>query len=125
VLHARCVCVVRLSTVRIEGFQPFFLETRPSQVRRGAHVYAQLCINFANEKLQRMFTEAVFESVLAEYQKEGINVQEMAYEDNAAVVSLIEVGCYAVHSFMAGRAHSPVHNFKPTVLVPCPCASNC
>ena len=35
----------------------------------------QLCINFANEKLQRMFTEAVFESILAEYNKEGIEVR--------------------------------------------------
>lgn len=35
----------------------------------------QLCINFANEKLQRMFTEAVFESILAEYKKEGIDVR--------------------------------------------------
>ena len=35
----------------------------------------QLCINFANEKLQRMFTEAVFESILAEYKKEGIEVR--------------------------------------------------
>jgi myosin heavy subunit len=35
----------------------------------------QLCINFANEKLQRMFTEAVFESIPAEYKKEGIEVR--------------------------------------------------
>lgn len=50
----------------------------------------QLCINFANEKLQRMFTEAVFESVLAEYSKEGIDVDGMSFEDNSAVVALIE-----------------------------------
>jgi len=50
----------------------------------------QLCINFANEKLQRMFTEAVFESILAEYKKEGIDVAQMSYEDNTAVVELIE-----------------------------------
>eukprot|EP00966_Prymnesium_polylepis_P318230 7350627-Prymnesium_polylepis.1 len=50
----------------------------------------QLCINFANEKLQRMFIAAVFESVLAEYKKEGIDVGAMTYEDNSAVVSLIE-----------------------------------
>ena len=40
-----------------------------------ASTSAQLCINFANEKLQRMFTEAVFESILAEYKKEGIEVR--------------------------------------------------
>ena len=50
----------------------------------------QLCINFANEKLQRMFTEAVFESVLAEYKKEGIDVGLMTFEDNSPVVKLIE-----------------------------------
>ena len=50
----------------------------------------QLCINFANEKLQRMFTEAVFESVLAEYTREGIDVGGMTFEDNSAVVALIE-----------------------------------
>eukprot|EP00908_Phaeocystis_cordata_P013472 Transcript_24534.p1 GENE.Transcript_24534~~Transcript_24534.p1 ORF type:complete len:649 (-),score=354.69 Transcript_24534:61-2007(-) len=50
----------------------------------------QLCINFANEKLQRMFTEAVFESILAEYKKEGIDVGGMSYEDNTQVVELIE-----------------------------------
>ena len=38
-------------------------------------LHCQLCINFANEKLQRMFTEAVFESILAEYKKEGIEVR--------------------------------------------------
>jgi len=50
----------------------------------------QLCINFANEKLQRMFTEAVFESVLAEYKREGIDVGGMTFEDNSEVVQLIE-----------------------------------
>jgi len=50
----------------------------------------QLCINFANEKLQRMFTEAVFESVVAEYKREGINVVDMSFEDNSPVVALIE-----------------------------------
>jgi len=50
----------------------------------------QLCINFANEKLQRMFTEAVFESVIAEYTKEGIDVAGMNYEDNSKVVELID-----------------------------------
>mmetsp|Transcript_4176 Transcript_4176/g.9039 ORF Transcript_4176/g.9039 Transcript_4176/m.9039 type:complete len:1309 (+) Transcript_4176:110-4036(+) len=50
----------------------------------------QLCINFANEKLQRMFTEAVFESVIAEYKKEGIDVTDIKYEDNTQVVDLIE-----------------------------------
>ena len=37
-----------------------------------------------------MFIEAVFESVLAEYKKEGIDVGSMTYEDNSPVVSLIE-----------------------------------
>ena len=37
-----------------------------------------------------MFTEAVFESVLAEYTKEGIDVGGMTFEDNSAVVALIE-----------------------------------
>ena len=41
---------------------------------------SQLCINFANEKLQRMFTEAVFESILAEYRKEGIDVRSFCLE---------------------------------------------
>lgn len=50
----------------------------------------QLCINFANEKLQRMFIAAVFESVLAEYKKENIDVASMTYDDNSLVVSLIE-----------------------------------
>ena len=37
-----------------------------------------------------MFTEAVFEAVLAEYKKEGIDVGGMTFEDNSAVVELIE-----------------------------------
>ncbi|KOO33649.1 myosin motor domain [Chrysochromulina tobinii] len=50
----------------------------------------QLCINFANEKLQRMFTETVFESVIAEYKREGIDVRDITFEDNTEVVKLVE-----------------------------------
>ena len=56
------------------------MHTRHIHACTHAHEHArihlcQLCINFANEKLQRMFTEAVFESILAEYKKEGIEVR--------------------------------------------------
>ena len=47
----------------------------PALLPPSVFLHCQLCINFANEKLQRMFTEAVFESILAEYKKEGIEVR--------------------------------------------------
>lgn len=67
----------------------------------------QLCINFANEKLQRMFTEAVFESILAEYQKEGINVDAMTYEDNTKVVELIDASGTGILSLLSEECFFP------------------
>lgn len=52
--------------------------------------FEQLCINYANEKLQQKFTLDIFRSVQQEYEYEGIELGEVTYNDNADVLSLIE-----------------------------------
>jgi len=52
--------------------------------------YDQLCINYCNEKLQAKFTEDIFRSVQEEYEKEGIPLDEITYDDNSDVLTLIE-----------------------------------
>ena len=49
----------------------------------------QLCINFANERLQRNFTETVFRKEQEEYAAEGIQLPRVPFEANAAVISII------------------------------------
>jgi len=52
--------------------------------------YEQLCINYCNEKLQAKFTEDIFRSVQLEYEREGIPLDEITYDDNTDVLTLIE-----------------------------------
>jgi myosin-5 len=52
--------------------------------------FEQLCINYANEKLQQKFTEDVFKSVQEEYRSEGIPLSEIWFDDNTDVLDLIE-----------------------------------
>jgi myosin-5 len=52
--------------------------------------FEQLCINYANEKLQQKFTEDIFRSVQEEYESEGIALAEITYDDNSDVLDLIE-----------------------------------
>jgi len=52
--------------------------------------FDQLCINYANEKLQQKFTEDVFRAVQLEYEAEGIALAEIKYDDNTDVLDLIE-----------------------------------
>lgn len=52
--------------------------------------FEQLCINYANEKLQQKFTEDVFRAVQIEYQAEGLALEEITYDDNTDVLDLIE-----------------------------------
>lgn len=63
----------------IFGFEVF-------QVNR----FEQLCINYANEKLQQKFTEDIFRNVQEEYEYEGIPLTEIHYDDNTDVLDLIE-----------------------------------
>jgi len=52
--------------------------------------FEQLCINYANEKLQQKFCQDIFREVHAEYVFEGLTSVSADYEDNTAVVDLIE-----------------------------------
>eukprot|EP00536_Pseudo-nitzschia_multiseries_P014246 jgi/Psemu1/327483/estExt_fgenesh1_pg.C_6780003 len=52
--------------------------------------YEQLCINYCNEKLQAKFTEDIFRSVQEEYEKEGVPLDEITYDDNSDVLRLLE-----------------------------------
>nr|CCA17321.1 myosinlike protein putative [Albugo laibachii Nc14] len=52
--------------------------------------FEQLCINYANEKLQQKFTHDVFQSVQVEYEQEGIEWGHIPYVDNCRVLQAIE-----------------------------------
>jgi len=52
--------------------------------------FEQLCINYANEKLQQKFTQDIFSSVQNEYEAEGIELGEIRYDDNTDVLDLVE-----------------------------------
>lgn len=52
--------------------------------------FEQLCINYANEKLQQKFNTDVFMNVQAEYKAEGISLDDIKFDDNTDVLDLIE-----------------------------------
>lgn len=52
--------------------------------------FEQLCINYANEKLQQKFTEDIFRNVQEEYKSEGLDLNDIWYDDNTDVLDLIE-----------------------------------
>jgi len=52
--------------------------------------FEQLCINYANEKLQAKFTEDCFKMVALEYKEEGIPLEHITFNDNTDVLNLIE-----------------------------------
>jgi myosin V len=52
--------------------------------------FEQLCINYANEKLQQKFTRDIFQTVMEEYKFEGIALDDITYDDNTDVLDLIE-----------------------------------
>eukprot|EP01035_Chromulina_nebulosa_P019870 gene19870-25822_t len=52
--------------------------------------FEQLCINYANEKLQLHFNEVIFHEETKMYVDEGASLSEIVFEDNAECVALIE-----------------------------------
>jgi myosin V len=51
--------------------------------------FEQLCINYANERLQQHFNEHVFVCEYDEYQRQGIDPNFITYVDNQDVIDLV------------------------------------
>ncbi|GAB5353411.1 hypothetical protein AAMO2058_000033900 [Amorphochlora amoebiformis] len=51
--------------------------------------FEQLCINFANERLQQYFVKQVFRMELALYADEKLDIKDIPYPDNSDVVALL------------------------------------
>ncbi|GMH87102.1 hypothetical protein TL16_g10751 [Triparma laevis f. inornata] len=54
-----------------------------------ANSFEQLCINYANEKLQQQFNHQVFVVEKQAYEKEGIDSSVIKFQDNQPVIDLI------------------------------------
>lgn len=77
--------------------------------------FEQLCINYANEKLQQKFTQDIFRSVQAEYEYEGIELGEITYDDNTDVLDLVE-GRMGLLAFLNEECVRPGGNDKGFVM---------
>lgn len=62
--------------------------------------FEQLCINYANEKLQYHFNEVIFNEETLMYKSEGVPTEEVVFEDNADCVKLIEGKPYGLLSLL-------------------------
>ncbi|KAL7508418.1 hypothetical protein ACHAXN_005483 [Cyclotella atomus] len=68
-----------ISLLDIFGFESFAVNR-----------FEQLCINYANERLQQKYVNDNFQSVKSEYEGEGINVFDFSLIDNSDVIELLE-----------------------------------
>lgn len=71
--------VSKLSLLDIYGFECF-----------KENSFEQLCINYANERLQQQFAAHLFKLEQAMYEEEGVDWKYVEFEDNQACVDLIE-----------------------------------
>lgn len=72
---------VRLGVLDIYGFEIF-----------PENSFEQLCINYANEKLQQYFVQCLFKEEEDVYETEGIPFSAVNYSDNLPILNLIESG---------------------------------
>ena len=69
--------------------------------------FEQLCINFANEKLQQHFNRQIFKQEQEIYLKEAIKVAEIHYRDNQDCIDLIEMPREGIMSILDEECKMP------------------
>lgn len=68
-----------LGILDIAGFETFEINS-----------LEQLLINLSNEHLQQQFNNQVFKTELEDYKKEGVDMQDIKFTDNADVLALLD-----------------------------------
>lgn len=69
--------------------------------------FEQMCINFANEKLQQFFNEHIFKLEQAEYTAEGIDWTAISFNDNQECLDLIEARPLGILSLLDEETRFP------------------
>jgi myosin heavy subunit len=69
--------------------------------------FEQLCINFANEKLQNFFLKTVFDSEEKVYKEEGVPWVPITYADNKDVIDLCENSMNGIYKLLDSECRTP------------------
>ena len=69
--------------------------------------FEQLCINFANEKLQQFFLQTVFENEATSYKDEGIPWTPIPYQDNMDIIKLCEATPDGIYATLDTQCKTP------------------
>ncbi|CAE7477800.1 XI-2 [Symbiodinium sp. CCMP2592] len=86
--------------------------------------FEQLCINFANERLQQMFNHFVFEVEMELYKQEGITCDFSDFPDNQGIIDLIQAKSMSVFTLLDEECRMPKvvidgrENFTLTAIEP-------
>ena len=73
----------------------------------GVNSFEQLCINFANEKLQQHFIVFTFEQEQELYRQEGIQWKTVEYSDNRDCLELLENKSHGLFSLLDDVCRAP------------------
>ncbi|KAG5178428.1 P-loop containing nucleoside triphosphate hydrolase protein [Tribonema minus] len=101
---AHAVPVGSIALLDIFGFESF-------KVNR----FEQLCINYANEKLQQKFTQDIFKTVQAEYEDEGIPWSHVDFADNADLRSIHEDHPHFCRNKLGGKLEFGIKHYAGMV----------
>jgi len=69
--------------------------------------FEQLCINFANEKLQQFFLKTVFDAEEQAYKEEGVPWISIAYADNGDIIDLCENNTKGIYKLLDSECRAP------------------
>lgn len=85
--------VLKIGLLDIFGFENFHLNS-----------FEQLCINYANERLQQYFNNHIFKLEQEEYMRENIDYRNVEFKDNNEIIQLIDNSKASIFAFLDSEA---------------------
>ncbi len=85
--------ILKIGLLDIFGFENFQLNS-----------FEQLCINYANERLQQYFNNHIFKMEQEEYKKESIDYTDVEFKDNNEIIELIHANKNSIFSYLDSEA---------------------